>query len=80
MLVDSRIMFFKMHIKRIKSPECRKSGIKCKMSFLSEPAVLRFSIDQRSSKYRGMSFHSLKLEKENSANLWNTDKKGKQKP
>lgn len=27
-----------------------------------------------------MSFHSLKLEKANSANLWNTDTKGKTKP
>lgn len=78
MLVESRKTFFKSHIKRIKSLECRKLGIKSKMSFLSVPAVLRFSVDLRSSKYRGMSFHLLKLETANSANFWIIDTKGKQ--
>lgn len=64
MLVDSRITLFKNHIKRIESLECRKLGIKSKMSLLSEPVVLRFSVDLRSSKYRGMTFHSLKLERQ----------------
>lgn len=46
-------------------------GLKCHSSV--SLLCLGFSVGLRSSKHRGMSFHSLKLDKAHTANHWNTD-------